>query len=397
MPNNNTFEDIFNDDPLGLLDVAPVRRSSQRTEDQRLIDGFSEIVGFYEENDREPDVDGDLGEFLLFSRLEGIRSNPSKVERLLPFDFYNLLDESNTPSIPLEKIVSDDPFGILDDDELDESIFQLKHVERSDRLDPDYVARRTVCRDFEKYKAGFEEVVEALHERKKKLTDFNGAALKAGEYYLLNGVLVFLEKMDLEETTSDFKSGARTRIDGRTHCVFDNGTESTMLMRSLEKALNRPHEGYRIIDVAGEDSRDSNYITEDDIQSGYIYVLSSLSDAPSIRDVKNLYKIGFSARDVTERIKNAEKEPTYLMAPVKLLRSIRCFNLDPHELESQLHTFFADGNLDIEVTDESGIIHRPKEWFQVPLPIIDEALELIQAGTFGSYKYDAAINQIVLR
>ena len=390
------FSDIFADDPLGLLDTAPKRRSSTRDDYNRLVDGFAEITAFYETHNREPNKDGDLKEFLLYSRLMGIRSNPGKVSELLQFDFYNMLDEARTASIPLEDLVQDDPLGILLSDDEDQSIFSLKHVKPSSRLDPDYVAHRKICRDFDTYKKTLNLVARDLAEKTRKLIEFHDTEVVPGRFYVLNGVLMYLEEMKVDVKTSDFSSGSRKRLDGRTRCIFDNGTESTMLMRSLVKALNRPHEGYLVSDVL-----DKPYVTpvvdSDDIQSGYIYVLASRGTDESIRSFENLHKIGFSTGDVTKRIRNAENEPTYLMAPVVLLRSVRCFNVDPHRIEEDLHSFFSEVNIAFEIRDAAGSVFHPKEWFDVSLDVIDEALELLQNGTIDRYKYDSTLKAIVLK
>lgn len=390
------FSDIFEDDPLGLLDTAPRRRASTRDDYNRLVDGFAEITEFVETHNREPNKDGELKEFLLFSRLMGIRNNPAKVSELLQFDFYNLLDEARTVSIPLEDLVQDDPLGILLSEDEDQSIFSLKHVKPSSKLDPDYVAHREICRNFDAYKETFNLIAKDLAEKRRKLIEFHDTEVAPGRFYVLNGVLMYLDKMKVDVKTSDFSSGSRKRLDGRTKCIFDNGTQSTMLMRSLVKALNRPHEGYLVSEVLDEPYA-APAVNSDDVQSGYIYVLGSRGTDESIRAFMNLHKIGFSTGDVTKRISNAENEPTYLMAPVTLLRSVRCFNVDPHRIEGDLHRFFSEVNIAFEIRDASGSTYHPKEWFAVSLDIIDEALELLQSGTINRYKYDSAIKAIVLR
>lgn len=389
------FSDIFADDPLGLLETSPQRRSSSRKERQRLKDGFAEIVEFYEENGREPAGSGDLKEYLLHARLKSIRETPSKVADLTSLDLYDLLDESHTMLIPLEMLVSDDPLGILDDDG-DEGIFNLEHVKATSRMDPDYVAHRVVCQDYGKYKEGFDTVANELSLRKRHLIEFTGTEVAPGSYYVLNGILMLLVGMDVDKRQSDFSSGSRERLDGRTRCIFDNGTESTMLMRSLVKALRHSNEGFEVSDVI-ENGGNAPVVDADDVQNGYIYVLSSKSKQPDIASMTNLYKIGFSSGDVTERVKNAINEPTYLMAPVTILRSVRCFNVDPYQIEGLLHAFFAEANVSIAVFTPDGIEHHPREWFSVPLDVIDGALELLQKNDIADYRYDPKLGQIVER
>jgi hypothetical protein len=71
------------------------------------------------------------------------------------------------------------------------------------------------------------------------------------------------------------------------------------------------HLGKRLSDAgyAIKDNPDIVTIDEGDSETGYIYVLKSLSENPRIANTKNLFKIGFSTTSVEERIKNAEKIP----------------------------------------------------------------------------------------
>ena len=234
---DSKFDSIFSDDPLGLLEIQLNEDKKERTTaDTRLIESFEEINQFYEESGREPKVGSDIGEFMLASRLQGIRNNPGKVKTLLPFDFHNLLKCEENKSITVEDILGDDPMNLLVGDD-DSSIFNLTHVKKSERIRPDYVSRRTKCLDFESYAALFQTVHDDLKAGRRKLVEFKEENLKEGKFFVLRGILLFLEKSDNKETTFEFESGTRIRSDGRTRCIFDNGTESTMLYRSLYKAL----------------------------------------------------------------------------------------------------------------------------------------------------------------
>ena len=81
---------------------------------------------------------------------------------------------------------------------------------------------------------------------------------------------------------------------------------------------------------------DASEIGDADVESGHVYVLRSLSEDPQISSIENLYKIGFSRNPVKKRIANAEKEPTFLMAPVHIEEDYRVYNLRPSSLESLL-------------------------------------------------------------
>jgi hypothetical protein len=391
---NNKFNNVFSNDPLGLLNIKPVEVQQNHTDsEQRLIESFEEINSFYEENSREPQSSSDIGEFMLAARLQGIRSNPEKVKLLLPFDFYNLLKSEESKSITVEDIIGDDPLNLLVGNDDVDDIFSLTHVRKSDRIHPDYISRRTVCKNFDEYKALFDGIHNDLKIGKRKLVEYHPSDLTPGKFYVLRGVLLFFEESNYELKEFSFDSGNRIRYDGRTKCIFDNGTESDMLYRSLDKALQK--DGFGVSDVI-VNSYESVEISSEDRQYGYIYVLTSLSPDPKIRSMRNLHKIGYCSGDITYRIKNAKNEPTYLMSDVRVDLAVRCFNLNVQKLESTIHSFFKDVNVAFEVYDSEGNKHFPKEWFIAPLPVIEEVIQLIVNDKIDKYRYDATFQQLVL-
>lgn len=390
---NSKFDEIFSDDPLGLLNVPIIEEKNERSSsDQRLIESFEEINQFFEEHGREPKVGADIGEFMLASRLQGIRNNPGKVKILLPFDFNNLLKSDESKSITVEDILGDDPMNLLagGDDE-DDSIYSITHVKYNDRIRPDYVSRRTKCLDFDSYETLFQTVHDDLRAGRRKLIEFKEENLQEGKFFVLRGILLFLEKSDIKENDYEYKSGTRTRFDGRTRCIFDNGTESTMLHRSLYKALLQ--DGFEVSDYQ-EQTKESE-INDEDKQNGYIYVLSSLSSNPQITATKDLYKIGCCSGAVSDRIKNAANEPTYLLSDVKVILTARCYNINVFQLEGAIHDFFSKSNVSFEVIDKDGNIHHPKEWFIAPLSIIEEAISLIVDDDITKYEYNPEMKLIV--
>ena len=388
---DSKFDSIFSDDPLGLLEIQLNEDKKERTTaDKRLIESFEEINQFYEESGREPKVGSDIGEFMLASRLQGIRNNPGKVKTLLPFDFHNLLKCEENKSITVEDILGDDPMNLLVGDD-DSSIFNLTHVKKSERIRPDYVSRRTKCLDFESYAALFQTVHDDLKAGRRKLVEFKEENLKEGKFFVLRGILLFLEKSDNKETTFEFESGTRIRSDGRTRCIFDNGTESTMLYRSLYKALLQ--DGFEVSEY--QEMEAEHQISDEDKQNGYIYVLSSLSTNPQVANTPDLYKIGCCSGAVSDRIKNAANEPTYLLSDVKIILTARCYNINVFQLEGAIHDFFSKSNISFEVIDKDGNIYHPKEWFIAPLSIIEEAISLIVNDDISKYEYNAEMKLIV--
>ena len=301
-------------------------------------------------------------------------------------------DGKNNEINSIEDLLNDDSMNILSADSA--GLFEFNHIPKnSERAQTDFIARRKPCKNFEKYEPLFKELQKDLSDGKRKLIDFNEKQLVEGNYFVNNGILLFLEK------TFNLKKDKEGKLDGRTRIIFENGTESSMKYRSLGKNLfingkcvtqnfEKVNEGFV--------EKFSN-ITNEDEEVGYIYILKSKSIDRRITSIQNLFKIGYSKSEVEERIKNAEKEPTYLMAPVSIQGAWKCYNLNPQKLEQLLHNFFGSSCLELDVFDEKGKRHTPREWFIAPLAVIEQAIELIINGKIIKYKFDATNMTIVLR
>ena len=242
----------------------------------------------------------------------------------------------------------------------------------------------------------FKSVQADLSSGKRKLVDFKQGNIREGAYYIHRGILFLLEKIDISKTEHYREDGTRVRTDGRTRCIFENGTESNMLMRSVEKIL---YANGKVVTENADSVTEEFYerftdITDEDKEAGYIYVLSSKSTDPKITDIKNLFKIGYSTTPVESRIKNAEKEPTYLMAPVHIEAVYKTYNMNTQKFEQLLHNFFAVSCLNIDIWDEKLNRKMPQEWFVVPLNIIDQAINMIITGDIVNYRFDISNLQI---
>lgn len=394
MSKKKTLEDIFNDDEFGILDAKP-KNSNVKSEDERLIESFQDINVFYEKNNREPEATS-VTEFKLLSRLKALRKDAKKVEILKPYDSHNLLNTKEEVK-SVEDILNDDDLGILDTDET-LSIFKLKNVKSaSERAETDFTARRKAMsnKDFAPYETQFKKVHKELREGNRKLKEFKDVEknLEEGKYYVLDGVLLFLEK----DGSENRQIGDRTRKDGRTITIFENGTVSNMFYRSLAKALYNNGSIVSDTDKDAEEElfKNANIVNEEDIQTGWIYVLRSKSTNPEIASINDLYKIGFSSIDVNERIKNASKESTYLYADVHLLDKYACYNVDAQRFEHLIHRFFADVCLNVDVFDDKGKRITPREWFVAPRSIIYKVITLILSGEIINYRYDSINMQLI--
>ena len=389
------LKEIFENDPFGLLIVKP-KKSAARTSDERLAASFDEINDFIENNEREPKPDPtNISEYKLYSTLKGLRENEDKMMALEPQDKYGLLNIEKKEINSLDDILGDDSLDILGDDA--EGLFTFKHTPKDyERAKADFVGKRFKCKDFGRYEHLFKEVQDDLALGKRKLVDFKEPNLREGNYYVHNGILFLLESITYKRDDHYKEDGTRVRKDGRTRCIFENGTESNILKRSVEKNLykNGKVVTQNVDKVIEEFTETFSGITNEDKETGHIYVLTSQSEKEDIASLENLYKIGYSSTSVQERIKNAENEPTYLMASVKIESSWMCYNMNAQKFESLIHRFFGHTCLEIDVFDHSGIRHTPREWFIAPLKAIEQAITLIISGEIVNYRYDKE-NEII--
>lgn len=411
MDKDKILDQIFENDPLGLLQVKP-KTSNVRTADERLQASFDEINAFVEQNGYAPKANsGNISEYQLHSRLNALRSDGEKGMLLKPSDKYSLLpkihfDEVSEPQTDYKKpkeiksiddILGDDKLDILGGDE---GLFDFKHTPKDfERTEADFVARREPCKNFGQYERSFTEVQKDLASGKRKLIPFKQENLRPGDFYVHNGVLLYLESVDFEEGIEEFNSGRRVRKDGRTRTIFENGTESKMLYRSLYKAILANGKSVtQNFDKVNEGFLEQfSSITDEDKEAGYIYVLKSGSKDDRISSIPNLFKIGFSRTEVADRIKNAEKEPTYLMAKVEYVAGWKCYNMNPQKFEQLIHNFFGSSCLNLDVFDENGKRYTPREWFIAPIEVIEQTIELIINGKIIKYKYEAQNQTIVER
>jgi hypothetical protein len=372
------------DDDDGLLDT-PVKASAQ-TADDRLLNSFLEINKFYEEHGREPDVATmDIAERRLYARLDGLRNDPTKVALLKQHDQHDLLKPIQSPS-SIEDILNDDDLGILGDDT---GILTIKNVPKTISK-PDYVGRQRKCMDFDKFEPKFTACHEEIKTGKRRIVEFHHQKqIVEGNYFVLRGVLVYVDKVGEKTISVNGLEDARLRL------IYENGTESDILLLSFAKALFLDG---RLV-TEHEDRLLDNFIgvEKEDEASGYIYVLSSLSDKSEIATMQNLYKIGFSTKSVEERVKNASQDPTYLMAPVKIVATYRCYNMNTQKFEHLLHRVFSKARLDLRVTGLDREKYIPDEWFVVPLNVIDQAISLIISDEILAYEYDHISEKLALR
>lgn len=383
------LQQIIKEDDLGILSTKT--KDQNLSADERLVQSFEEILEYVKKNDRLPQMNDDYAERRLAVRLEGIRNDPIKKSALIQFDYLNVLNADEKSIESLEDIFADDDLGILGD--TDESIFELKHVSARQTLTPpEEVAKRKKCKNFLEYEPLFVQCHKDLEMGDRAFVEFTSdSQIQEGRFFVLNGVLLYIDKI------KDLKKDPYGKLDGRQRCIFENGTESEMLFRSLVKRL---YEGGKAVsEILYKENellaKDFSVIKNEDELGGYLYIAKSLSTNPLIQEKDNLYKIGFSKKSPTIRIQNAETDPTFLMAPARLVREYQCYNINPQKAEKIIHSFLSGAQLRMDITSDKGERISPREWFLVDLDIAVQVIKLMIDETILDYRYDTEMGRIV--
>ena len=380
---------IFKEDKDELLNTP--NRPTVVSKDKQLVESFIEINSFFKTQNREPVSGENISERKLAARLAQIKTDKELIKTLKPFDEYNLLGEIKEIET-IEDIFENDSSNILDISD-EEELFDIKNF-KLEKNRTDFVARRRTCKDFKKFRPMFETIHKDLKEQKRKLLEFTEKDLNQGRFFILEGIMVYVDKVDL--VTREFQDktqGTRKRQDSRIRCIFENGLESNMYFRSLQKLLYK--DGKRI----SETNEEALEIFEKNLGSskdftGYIYVLRSLSQKPEIKKIPNFYKIGFSTNTVEERIKNCENEPTFLNDKIEIMSETPIYGYAVSKIENIIQSFFAAKRLDIEIADKNGYLVKPKEWFSVSLDIIHQSIKLLSENKLKDFVYDGQNDQI---
>ena len=373
---------------LGIKD-EPVKKAARAPRDARILAGFEDILKFVEENGRPPahGEDKDIFERLYAVRLDRLRAQADCRDLLAEFDKNGLLG----PALASDEM----PEEPLDDDTLSAAlgietvsgndITDLKHVKsRVEVKAAEEIANRAACEDFENFKPLFALIHRDMDAGTRETRRFGkDAEIKQGEFFILNGQTAYVAEVGEEErrTKTD-------RPDRRLRVIYDNGTESDILLRSLQRALYKDEAGRRITDPSSGPLFGSE-LEQEDTQSGTIYVLRSLSDHPVIVEAGQvIHKIGVTGGEVEARIANAKQDATFLFADVEIVATYKLANINRTKLESLLHRFFSAVRFDLEFKDRFGRPVKPREWFLVSPPVIDQVIEKIMDQTITQYVYN---------
>lgn len=406
----------------------PDPEKKESPEASAFMSGFREIENFIKANGRIPQKENSISERQLASRLKSIVENDEKRTYLAEHDREGIIamycnatgfvqsKQSEEPEEPLlatpttqkharaegphaDVIIPDTLKGIAKSGAF-ARIMGAQHKEnalfggrfankpKKEQVMPDYVASRKDCVDFEKFRPLFEQCLADLKSGIRKAIPFkNEQHIEEGKFYVLGGLLCYVAG---KGTPYQHKGKTNTRL----RLIFVNERESDMLLRSLSTELYKG--GLMITENESELFPDSK-VTPDDTETGWIYVLRSLSTAPHVQAIANLHKIGFTVETVEKRVHGAEKFATYLCAPVAIIAKAKVLNLPSHGLEQLIHAVFGKARLEIEITDSEGQIKKATEWFSVPWPAIQHALQLIVSDQIQYYEYDPEAAALAFR
>tara|TARA_R110001583_G_scaffold24480_10_gene89309 strand:- start:2112 stop:3299 length:1188 start_codon:yes stop_codon:yes gene_type:complete len=378
-----------------LQDFAQPKKEKQLSARQeRIIAGFEEIQRFVDEHDRVPQhgEDRDIFERLYAVRLDRIRTLEECRELLTDLDHQGLLDG--------KAVVQTDSPDEMDDEELmaeledmapGVELTELRHVRSTaEKRAVEDIANRTLCEDFDQFRPLFQEVESELKAGIRETRRFGqDTSIEQGNFFILNGQMVYVA-----EIGEMFKAPNGER-DARLRVIYSNETESDILLRSLQRALYKDETGRRITEHdAGPLFRDT--WDEDDIESGTIYVLRSKSQNPFVAEHRELiHKIGVTGGKVETRVANAEHDATYLLAEVEIVATYKLAGINRTKLEALLHRVFAPAQLDLEIKDRFGHPVKPREWFLVPLSVVNEAVDRIRDGSITKLVYDPGNARLV--
>lgn len=400
--------DMTDDDILAELgvDLTPKKVRARTPREERIIAGFEDIVKFREEHGHAPlhGEDRDIFERLYAVRLDRLRAQTECRDLLAAMDVHGLLVGGGTDAAPVDEL--DDGALLAElgiEPEAADDITQLRNVRsNADRKAAEEVASAKRCEDFAAFKPLFDGVQADLDAGIRTTRPFvrdlgmSKADIKLGEFFIVGGQLAYVAEVGDPQKAPNGETDARLRV------IYSNGTESNLLLRSLQRALYEPDKGGRWVSEPNAGplfaEAPSEQAEPDQLPTGTLYVLRSRSSHPTIAAHRNLiHKIGITGRAVQARIAGAVDDPTYLLADVDVVATYKLYDVDRPRLESLIHRVLDTVRFDTTITDRFGKPVRPREWFLVPLPIIDEIVGRIGDGTLVGLAYDRETATLVKR
>ena len=391
----------FTDEDDALLtdlgvEVEAKSTSSHTSREERILAGFEDIQRFVDQHRRAPlhGEDRDIFERLYAVRLDRLRALPEAIALLTPLDRQGLVAGATvTPAAPSEELDDDALLEELGITGQREGLEDLRHVRSAaEKRAAEEIADRTPCADFEQFKPQFERAAANLKAGLLQARPIvaGDRSISQGDLFVLDGLIAYVA-----DVGAPIKLTAR-ELDSRLRVIYSNGTESNLLLRSLQRAFYNDPAARRLVSPQSGQIAFGDTWEADDVESGTIYVLRSLSEHPYVAEHRALiHKIGVTGGKVETRIANAENEATYLLAKVEVVSTYKLAGINRSKMEKLFHRLFSPARLNITINDRFGHPVQPEEWFLVPLFIIDEAVERIKDGTITQYTYDPKAGKLV--
>lgn len=374
--------------------AQPEKKGGRSPREERIIAGFEEIQRFVEQHGHVPQhgEDKDIFERLYAERLDRLRALEECCTLLIPLDHQGLLTGTEIAHIkPVETISDDELLAELEGAAGPTGINELRHVRsRVEIRAAEEIANREKCEDFDRFQPLFKQAELEIKSGVRQTRPFGkDTSIDAGNFFILGGQLVYVAEKGEEFQAPNGHPDARLRV------IYANGTKSNLLLRSLQRALYKDEAGRRLTDPNAGPLFSETW-EDDDIESGTIYVLRSLSSHPFIAEHRELiHKIGVTGGKIETRIANASLDATYLLADVEVVASYKLAGINRTKLESLFHRIFAPAQLELTIQDRFGNPVRPREWFLVPLHVIDEAVQRIREGSVSAMIYDPKTARLV--
>lgn len=389
--------DLSDEELLAELGVEPETKkaAAHSATEESIIAGFEDIQRFVAQHGRlpQPGPGHDIFERLYAVRLERLRALDEARTLLEPRDTQGLLQGEGLQTTPTEVLDDEALLAELDEAGVATSLTALRHVRsREDIRAAEEIASREKCRDFDRFRPRFKQVEHELQSGVRQTRPFGrDASIETGQFFVLDGQLVYVAEMDDEFKDADGHTNARLRV------IYANGTESNLLLRSLQRALYKDEAGRRVT-VPDAGPLFSQTWDVGDTESGTIYVLRSCSSHPYVAEHRDLiHKIGVTGGSVETRIAHAAHEATYLLADVEIVATYKLVGIHRTKLETLLHRIFAPAQINLTIMDRFGQPVRPQEWFLVPLAVIDEAVERIRDSSITQVVYDPTSARLIDR
>ena len=377
------------------VDLDNKGKNSLTAIQEKIISDFEEVQRFFEEFQRMPEnrEDRDIFERLYAVRINQICKNEECISLLKRLDYQNLISSNfqKDEDIFDQDINDSELLAKLGINEESIKITELKNVRSSqERRLAEEIANREICKDFDSYKTIFQKVQNQIKDGAREIIELNRRPeIKQGMFFILGGQYTFVANVG-KLFMQDYGIS-----DARLYLIFDNGTESKMLMRSFQRAL-AIDESSRIINEPNLGPLFTNFKSENDELTGTIYILRSKSNIPYISENRDLiHKIGFTTNTIQKRIANAKLDPTFLMADVEIVDSYKLYNIKSSKFENLVQKIFFNSKLKIDIKDRFGNIVSPEEWFLVPLHVIKEVVQKIIDGTITKYIYDPLKGKLI--